>query len=52
VANNRDLKTGTAAAPEIVDAGIMQHTWGNIEYHLHILHVTNGSHVEYVSCCS
>jgi hypothetical protein len=48
VANTSDIKARTLADTVIVDAGIMQYTWENTEYHIHILHTTNNAHIEYV----
>lgn len=43
-----NLKDRIVAVIATVDNDMLQHTWTNLEYHLDIVHVTYGAHVECV----
>jgi hypothetical protein len=43
-----ELKLRIVAAIEMVTPQMLENTWRETEYHLHILHVTKGAHAEVV----
>jgi hypothetical protein len=45
-----DLEDRIAAAIATADVGMLQRTWVEPEYHLDIVRVTHGAHVECVQC--
>jgi hypothetical protein len=48
VADINDLKDRIKAAIGIVDFDMLQRIWMELEYHLDIVRVKNGAHVEYM----
>jgi hypothetical protein len=48
MANINNLKNRTEAPIATVDAGMLPRIWTELEYHLDIVHMTNGAHVESV----
>ena len=46
VKDKNDLKERINAAVKTIDEEILKRTWTEIEYHLDVLHATNGAHIE------
>ena len=46
VKDKNDLKERINAAVKTIDEEMLKRTWTEIEYHLNVLHATNGTHIE------
>ena len=46
VKDKNDLKERINTAVETIDEEMLKRTWTEIEYHLDVLHATNGAHIE------